>query len=86
MPLRDMGAAMFFIISRMGGFRSYEVLWTDLGALRYDIKYCDNIGDIMSPVASQVTGRFKNEYGAWNHYMILIARVTSSGVRVFKWT
>eukprot|EP00956_Cyclotella_meneghiniana_P032054 scaffold86351_cov69-Cyclotella_meneghiniana.AAC.2 len=80
-----MRAAMFFIISCMGGFRSYEVLWTDLGALRYDIEYCDNIGD-MSSVASLVTGRFKNGHGAWNHYMILIARVTSSGVRVFKWT
>ena len=39
MPVRDMEAALFFIISCMGGFRGYETVWTDLGALRYDINY-----------------------------------------------
>jgi len=78
-------AALSFIISCMGGFQGYEVVWTDLAALRYDIEYCENTGD-MTAVAWPVTGRFKNEHGTWNHYMIPIAGVTGSGVRVFEWT
>ena len=85
MPVRDMEAAIFFIISCMGGFRGYETVWTDLGALRYDINYCEEIDDY-SAVAWPVTGRFKNEQGAWNHYMIPIAGTTGSGIRVFEWT
>ena len=87
MPVRDFEAAMFFIVSCTGGFRGYEVVWTDLGALRYDMEYCEENGD-SSAVAWPVTGRFKNEKGAWNHYnyMIPIAGVTGSGIRVFEWT
>lgn len=85
MPVRDMEAAIFFIAACMGGFRGYEVVWTDLGALRYDISNCEDKDDY-SAVVWPVTGRFKNEKGAWNHYMIPIAGVTGSGVRVFEWT
>eukprot|EP00804_Cyclotella_cryptica_P009188 CCRYP_003242-RA/>CCRYP_003242-RA protein AED:0.68 eAED:0.66 QI:0/-1/0/1/-1/1/1/0/349 len=85
MPVRDLEAALFFIISCMGGFRGYEVVWTDLGALKYDIAYCESTDD-MTAVAWPVTGRFKNEQGTWNHYLIPIAGVTGSGVKVFEWT
>jgi hypothetical protein len=85
MPVRDFEAALFFIVACMGGFRGYEVVWTDLGALKYDIEYCENTDDY-SAVAWPVTGRFKNEHGLWNHYMIPIAGVTGSGVKVFEWT
>ena len=85
MPIREMEAALFFIAACMGGFRGYEVVWTDLGALRYDVKYSEDKDDY-SAIIWPVTGRFKNEKGAWNHYMIPIAGVTGSGVRVFDWT
>jgi len=85
MPVRDFEAAIFFIASCMGGFRGYEVVWTDLGALRYDMEYNEDRDD-QSAVIWPVTGRFKNEKGRWNHYMIPIAGVTGSGVKVFEWT
>jgi hypothetical protein len=84
MPVRDFEAAMFFIATCTGGFRGYETVWTDLGALRYDLEFCEDNAD-ESAVAWPVTGRFKNERGAWNHYMIPIAGVTGSGIRVFEW-
>jgi hypothetical protein len=79
-----MEAALFFIISCMGGFRGYKTVWTDLGALRYDIWYC-KVDDDYSAVAWPVTGRFKNEHGSWNHHIIPIAGITGSGVQVFEW-
>jgi hypothetical protein len=85
MPVADMEAALFFIASCTGGFRGYETVWTDLGALRYDLQYCEEKDDY-SAVAWPVTGRFKNEHGAWNHYIIPIAGTTRSGIRVFEWT
>ena len=85
MPVCDMEAALFFIVSCLGGFRVYETVWTDLGALRYDINYCEEKDDF-SAVSWPVIGRFKNEHGMWSHYMIPIAGTTGSGVRVFDWT
>jgi hypothetical protein len=85
MPVRDFEAAMFFIATCTGGFRGYETVWTDLGALRYDMEFCEDSDDT-SAVAWPVTGRFKNEHGAWNTYMIPITGVTGSGIRVFDWT
>jgi hypothetical protein len=80
-----MEAVMFFIDSCMGGFRGYETVWTDLGALRYDVYFSEEKDDY-SAVIWPVTGRFKNEKGGWNHYMIPIAGVTRSSVQVFEWT
>jgi hypothetical protein len=39
MPVLDMEAALFYTAMCTGGFRGYETVWTDLGALRYDIQY-----------------------------------------------
>ena len=47
MPVRDFEAALFFIISCMGGFRGYETVWTDLGALRYDVNHCEEQDDFL---------------------------------------
>ncbi len=84
-PVRVMEAAMFFMISCFGGFRSFETVWTDLGALRYDVRQCEEVEDFRA-VSWPVTGRFKNENGLWGHYFIPIAGVTGSGVRIFEWT
>eukprot|EP00956_Cyclotella_meneghiniana_P000081 scaffold152_cov52-Cyclotella_meneghiniana.AAC.1 len=70
MPVRDFEA--------VDGFRGYKTVWTDLGAIRYDINHCKEQDDF-SAVAWPVTG-------SWNHYTIPIAGVTGSGVRVFEWT
>jgi hypothetical protein len=85
MAVRDMEAALFFIATCIGGFRGYETVWTDLAALRYDVQYCEEQDDFTA-VAWPVTGRFKSEHGAWNHYIIPMAGVTGSGIRVFEWT
>lgn len=39
MPVHDMEAAMFFIATCLGGFQGYKTVWTDHGALRYDLVY-----------------------------------------------
>ena len=83
-PLHDMEAAMFFMISCFGGFGGYETVWTDLAALRYNVQYSEDQDD--PAVAWPVTGRFKNEHGVWGHYYIPIAGVTGSGVCIFDWT
>jgi hypothetical protein len=36
-----MCACMFLLVSCLGGMRGFEVVWTDLAALRYDIAYCE---------------------------------------------
>ncbi len=60
-------------------------MWTDLGALRYDVECCEECDDYLA-VSWPVTGRFKNHKGEWGCYCIPIAGVTGSGVRVFDWT
>lgn len=42
--------------------------------------------DDYSAVAWPVTGQFKNEHGLWNLYIIPIAGVMGSGIRMFEWT
>ena len=37
MPLYSIYAVMFLLVSCLGGMRGYEVVWTNLGALRYDL-------------------------------------------------
>ncbi len=38
-PLLLICAFMFLLVSCLGGMRGFEVVWTDLAALRYDIAY-----------------------------------------------
>lgn len=85
-PLNTMCAAMFLLVSSLGGMRGFEVVWTDLAALRYDLQYCEDLDD-ESVVSWPVVGRFKARNGVLDCYMIPIAGTTAnSGIRFFDWT
>ena len=45
MPLLSISACMFLLVSALGGMRGYEVVWTDLAALLYDVTYCEAADD-----------------------------------------
>jgi hypothetical protein len=69
----------------LGGMRGFEVVWTDLVALRYDLAYCKAAED--DPAVSWlIVGRFKAHHGILDCYMIPIAELTFSGIRFFTWT
>jgi hypothetical protein len=85
MPLHSFRSVMFLLVSCLGGMRGYEVVWTDLGALNYDLEYCKSLGD-ESAVAWPVVGRFKARGGIADCYMVPIAGTTKSGIRFFQWT
>ena len=38
-------SVMFLLVSTLGGMRGYGVVWTDLAALRYDVRYAKQQGD-----------------------------------------
>ena len=59
-PLDKMEAAMFFIATCYGGFRGFEMVWTDLGALHFNVEYCEETKDFRA-VSWPVNGRFKNK-------------------------
>jgi len=85
MPLSSMSACMFLLVSCLGGMRGFEVVWTDLAALRYDIAYCE-ASENDTAVSWPVVRRFKARHGILDCYMIPIAGVTFSGIRFFSWT
>jgi hypothetical protein len=72
-------ACMFLLETCLGGMRGFEVVWTDLAALRYDIAYCEAAED-NTVVSWPVVGRFKAGQGISDCYMIPIAGVTYSGI------
>ena len=41
MPVKDISACMFLIVCCLGGTRGFEAVWTDLGALRYNVAFCE---------------------------------------------
>ena len=84
-PLRTICACMFLLVSCLGGMRGYEVVWTDMAALAYDLTYCEDLDD-ESAVSWPVVGRFKARHGVLDCYMIPIAGTTRSGVKFFRWT
>ena len=85
MPVISICSLMFLMVSCLGGMRGYEVVWTDLGALSYDLDYCESLGD-ESAVSWPVVGRFKARGGIADCYMVPIAGTTKSGMRFFCWT
>ena len=84
-PLHSICSVMFLLVSCLGGMRGYEVVWTDLGALRYDLLYCEDLEDY-SAISWPIVGRFKARGGIADCYMIPIAGTTRSGIRFFEWT
>ncbi len=48
-PLASISAYMFLLVSCLGGMRGFKVVWTDLGALWYDIAYCEVSGEDSRP-------------------------------------
>jgi hypothetical protein len=42
MSMAHMCSCMFLLVSCLGGMRGFEVMWTDLAALRYDLFYCED--------------------------------------------
>jgi hypothetical protein len=85
MPLKTLCSCMFLLVSSLGGMRGFEVMWTDLAALIYDLEYCEDCGD-MSVVSWPIVGRFKSHNGLLGCYMIPIAGKTKSGINFFRWT
>ena len=85
MPLLSISACMFLLVSALGGMRGYEVVWTDLAALLYNITYCEAAEDD-SAVSWPVVGRFKSQHGILDCCMIPIAGVTHSGIQFCTWT
>ena len=78
-------ACMFLLCSCLGGMRGFEVVWTDLAALRYDVGYCKEVDDY-SAISWPIVGRFKAHNGIAGCYMIPIAGTTNSGIKMFSWT
>ncbi len=72
-------------VSYLGGMRGFEVVWTDLAALRYGIAYCEAAENV-SAVSWPIMGRFKAWHGILDCYMIPIAGVTHLGIQFFTWS
>ena len=77
-------AVTFFLTSCLGGMRGFEVVWTDLGALLYEIAKLEEEEDT-SGIGWPIVGRFKAEGGGIGGHIIPIAGMTSSGINFFKW-
>lgn len=85
MSFHSQSACMFLLVSCLGGMRGFEVMWTDLAALRYDLNHCKESEDFTG-VAWPIVGRFKAHDGRLGCYMIPIAGKTKSGIKFYKWT
>jgi hypothetical protein len=58
MPLVSVCVCIFLLVSCLGGMRGFEVVWTDLSALKYDIAHCESAEDDLA-VSWPIIGRFK---------------------------
>ena len=85
MPRHALSSCMFLLVSCLGGLRGFEVMWTDLSALRYDVQFCEAQMDFTA-VSWPVVGRFKAHQGVLGCYMIPIAGTTDSEIPFFTWT
>ena len=68
----SLSTCMFLLVSSLGGMCGFEVTWTDLSGLLYDLAYCKEREDY-SAISWPVVGRFKCEGGVAGCYMIPIA-------------
>ena len=69
-PLESICSLMFLLITCLGCMHGFEAVWTDLGALRYDVEYCKELED-KSAISWPVIGQFKMENGHVGCHMIL---------------
>jgi hypothetical protein len=76
---------MFLLVSCLGGMQGFEVVWTDLAALRYDVAHCKSAKDDLA-VSWPIVGWFKGCHGILDCYMIPIAGVMNLGIQFFNWT
>jgi hypothetical protein len=72
MPIKTLCSCIFLLVLCLGGMRGFKVMWTDLAALRYDLDYCEETGDL-SAVSWPIVGRFEAHDGLLGCYMIPIA-------------
>ena len=86
MLLTSLCACMFLLVSSLGGMRGFDVVWTDLAALRYELSFCEAAEDESSAVSWPIVGRFKARHGILDCYMIPIAGTTRLGIEFFLWT
>ncbi len=85
MPLVLVSACMFLLVSCFGEMWGFEVVWTDLTALRYNIAHCKSAKDDLT-VSWPIVGWFKSCHGILDCYMTPIAGVTNLGIQFFTWT
>ena len=76
---------MFILLTCLGEMGGYEAVWTDLTALKYNVKYCENMEDC-SATSWPIVGRFKSTDGIVVCYMIPTAGATNSGIEFSTWT
>jgi len=84
-PINSICSCMFLLLPCLGGMQGYEAVWTDLAALKYDVEYCENMGDYTA-ISWPILGRFKSHDSIAGCYMIPIAGVANSGIKFFTWT
>lgn len=75
MPMGALGTFMSLLVTCLGGIQVFEDTLTDLAALRYDLLYCEELGD-HSAVALSVVGCFKGHELQLHCYMIPITGTT----------
>ena len=85
MLLVSVSACMFLLVTCLGGMRGYEVVWTALAALNYDVAHCESAKDYTA-VSWRIVGHFKGCHGILDCYMVPIAGVTNSGIQFNTWT
>jgi hypothetical protein len=61
-PLHSLSACMFLLVSSLEGMRGFEVVWTNLASLCYDLSYCKAAKDDTA-VSWLIVGCFKAQHG-----------------------
>jgi len=83
--VHSMSSSMFLLVSYLGRMQGFEVMWTDLAALRYNLQFCKDSKD-KSAISWPILGRSKGHNRQRMYYMIPIAGTINSGIGFLKWT
>ncbi len=60
--LVSLSACLFLLVSTLGGMQGFEVVWTNLAVLCYDVNYCNVLGD-MRGISWPTMGRSNARHG-----------------------